>query len=267
MKLSPSAPSRSTWRLSRTGLLAAACLAGVFGTTNAMAKPAEGSTSAACASAREYAMGVKYQQQSAEVTAVQRQTYALAKARLKEILDAPPKGKPLAIMTDLDETVMENTGFAVQMIQHCEGFNPTNWSQWEQHGTPTLIPGALAFFNYANEHGVAIYYVSNRSVANQASTLATIQKLGLPQATNEHLLLQGPSKQVRRQHIQQDHALVMQLGDTLSDFSAEFLGTSVSHERELVKQNAHHFGKDWFVLPNASYGNWSKATLSTKGAP
>ena len=55
----------------------------------------------------------------------------------------------------------------------------------------------------------------------------------------------------------------MLFGDTLADFDAIFKNKkSTEYQRHLVQQQAEHLGKDWFVLPNASYGSWMKAPLT-----
>lgn len=54
----------------------------------------------------------------------------------------------------------------------------------------------------------------------------------------------------------------MLMGDSLADFAAEFKNKeSTDYQRDLVKLKAEHFGKDWIVFPNASYGTWSNAEL------
>src|SRR5689334_24908692 len=57
---------------------------------------------------REYAMGLRYQQ-SAHAAAAQIQSWDLAESRLKKIVAEHRPAKDLAIVTDLDETVWDNT--------------------------------------------------------------------------------------------------------------------------------------------------------------
>jgi len=209
-------------------------------------------------------MGLRYQQQSAEIKALQRQSYALATLRLKQVLaDSNPPDNP-AIMTDLDETAIDNTPLLVRDALACHDYTSWDtWSSWEQHGSPQAIPGALAFFKYADEQGVSIYYVSGRYKKNKADTMATLKKLGFPQVEDGHVLLdfEGPPKQVYREQIAEDHTIVLQLGDSLPDLSNVFYHASLKQQREQVKKNAAHFGKDWIVMPNATYGSWGDAEL------
>ncbi|KAA8733935.1 5'-nucleotidase, lipoprotein e(P4) family [Acinetobacter qingfengensis] len=217
----------------------------------------QGST--VCA-AKQYAMSLKYQQQSAEIQALQWQAYHLATDRLQQILAQSPQHKNLAIVTDLDETVLDNSDFLVQDLQNCRDYTEwKSWSDWEKYGRPKLIPGSLDFLNFAAQQNVKIFYISDRSQQYRAQTLAHLQRLGLPQAEDAHLLLYGTSKEQRRQQVAKNYQIVMLLGDTLHDFSDQFNNQQDKLTRQQrVEQNHRHFGYDWIMLPNVSYGAWSK---------
>ncbi|WP_050764777.1 HAD family acid phosphatase [Photobacterium sp. SKA34] len=74
-----------------------------------------------------------------------------------------------------------------------------------------------------------------------------------------NVLLDEVSKEKRRQHIRQTSKIIMLFGDSLADFASPFKTKKTTEkQRELVKENKFHFGDDWIILPNASYGTWSK---------
>lgn len=215
-----------------------------------------------------YAMALRYQQQSAEVDALQRQSYALATARLQQKIAAHPEADNLAIMTDLDETVIDNSALLVRDMQACHDFTGWDtWKVWEREGHPRLIPGARKFLNYADSQGVTIFYVSDRYEENKASTLATLRSLHLPQVSDAQVRLLGPSKGERRAAIERDHDLVLQLGDSLADFSSDFHHADLKDQHRLVAEDDARFGDDWIMFPNASYGSWSDADLEAWAAP
>ncbi|NRB54646.1 MAG: 5'-nucleotidase [Salinicola sp.] len=215
-----------------------------------------------------YAMALRYQQQSAEIDALQRQSYALATARLQQKIAAHPEADNLAIMTDLDETVIDNSALLVRDMQACHDFTGWDtWKVWEREGHPRLIPGARRFLNYADSQGVTIFYVSDRYQENKASTLATLRSLHLPQVNDAQVRLLGPSKGERRATIERDHELVLQLGDSLADFSSDFHHADLKDQHRLVAEDDAHFGDDWIMFPNASYGSWSDADLEAWAAP
>ncbi|WP_110657106.1 HAD family acid phosphatase [Salinicola halimionae] len=215
-----------------------------------------------------YAMALRYQQQSAEIEALQRQSYALATAKLQQKIAANPDVDDLAIMTDLDETVIDNSALLVRDMQACHDFTGWDtWKVWEREGHPRLIPGARAFLNYADANGVTIFYVSDRYQENKASTLDTLAALRLPQVDETHVRLLGPSKGERRAAIERDYDLILQLGDSLADFSSDFHHADLKDQHRRVAEDSAHFGEDWIMFPNASYGSWSDADLEAWAAP
>ena len=215
-----------------------------------------------------YAMGLRYQQQSAEAAALQRQGFALATYRLEDQIEAHGGSDDLAIITDLDETVLDNSALLVRDMQACHDYTTWDtWKHWEREGEPRLMPGAKAFLDYADEQGVAIFYVSDRYQENEADTIATLEALELPQVSEQSVMLLGPAKAERRAEVVDNHTLVMQLGDSLHDFAGDFAGADLDQQHALVEENAERFGNDWIVFPNATYGAWSEAELDAWEAP
>jgi 5'-nucleotidase (lipoprotein e(P4) family) len=216
----------------------------------------------------KYTMGVKWQQQSAEAMALQGQTYEMATRQLDKAVDAAPDDEDLAIMTDLDETAIDNSKLLARDIAKCHDFSGWDtWDDWEKNGEPSMIPGALKFFKHADELDVDIYYVSDRTEENSAKNIAALEKLGLPQVDDEHVMLLGPPKDERRAKVESNHTLLMQLGDTLHDFDGAFEDASVEKQRDLVEKNRAKFGTEWVILPNPTYGDWSESDLDEWDAP
>ncbi len=231
----------------------------------ALAEQAAQDAGAQNCAVREFAMGLRYQQQSAEIRALQLQAYALARANLQAALDKAEDPSKLAIVTDLDETAIDNSALLVRDMQECHIYDTWDtWSDWEKRGTPRPIPGALDFFNFADQAGVAIYYISDRfgEPENKAATIATLKQLGFPQVSDEQVLLYGTSKVERRAVAAKDHQIVLLLGDTLHDFDGVFYKAATDVKRDEVDKNAARFGAEWIVFPNATYGDWSKAPLT-----
>ena len=239
-------------------------------TVLAMAAPALAQDAAPAAApaecqVREFAAGLRYQQQSAEVRALQLQAYALATANLKAAIAKAEDPKKLAVVTDLDETAIDNSALLVRDMEKCHVYDTWDtWGDWELKGHPTAIPGALDFFNFADKAGVAIYYISDRfgEPENKAATIATLKELGFPQVSDDHVLLYGTTKVERRAVVSKDHQIVLLLGDTLHDFDGVFHKAATDVKRAEVDKNAAHFGADWIVFPNATYGEWSSAPLT-----
>lgn len=215
----------------------------------------------------EYAMALRWQQASGEAEALQRQAYALARLRLDEALAKKGDDK-LAIVTDLDETVIDNSALIARDVAACHDFSGWDtWKDWERTGKPTLIPGAKDFLDYADSQGVAIFYISDRYDENKDATMATLAALALPQVAADRVLLLGPPKGDRRALAGKDHRIVLMLGDTLHDFDTPFEGKDAAPQKARVAETADRFGVDWIVLPNPTYGDFSKSELSGWDAP
>ena len=210
----------------------------------------------------ERAIAIRYQQRSAEVKALQRQCYALATLRLRAAVEANGTGKGLAVVSDIDETILDNTAVmahAMTLGEALDGFE--TWKLWEREGAPHLLPGAADFFHLADQLGVTIFYVSDRFEENKLATIATLSRLGLPQVHADQVLLFGPPKSERRAAVERDHHIILQLGDTLHDFHGCFAGATLDIQHQLAEDHADRFGEDWIVFPNAAHGTWMEAEL------
>ncbi|MFV0301297.1 MAG: 5'-nucleotidase, lipoprotein e(P4) family [Paracoccus sp. (in: a-proteobacteria)] len=251
--------------MTRTRLAALAAVTAALLAPPAIAQdaPAE----AGACDVAQFTMGLRFQQQSAEIQALQRQAYNLATLRLDAAVQGAADPAKLAVVTDLDETVIDNTALLARDLANCHTYDVWDtWLPWERDGNPTLIPGALDFLNHANELGVTIRYVSDRADQQKASTLATLTALGLPQVSEDSVLLLGPPKTERRDLVSKDHQIVLLLGDTLHDFDGRFRKTPLDQQKATVTEEAAKWGKEWIVFPNASYGTWSEAPLTAWAA-
>jgi 5'-nucleotidase (lipoprotein e(P4) family) len=256
--------------------LSSAMLSGVAVGSFMLMAPAVSSTSTATTGTatstddcpvREYAMGIRYQQ-SAHAAAAQLQGWSVAEGRLRKAVASRRPGHKLAIVSDLDETVLDNSALLARDLEACHTYTAWDtWSDWEINGHPTLTPGAADFFQYADRHHVAIYYISDRFQENKASTMATLRELGLPQVRDDQVLLYGPTKEQRRQVAEAHHDVALFLGDSLPDFHADFDGATPATQATLVTKYAGHFGRDWVMFPNATYGSWRKSSLRAWDEP
>lgn len=214
---------------------------------------------------REYSVqSVLWQQLSGEYKALSYQAFNLAKMQLDEILasnDLPDK--PLAIVTDIDETVLDNSPYNAKMIEDDKEYESVSWKAWGELEQATAVPGALEFFNYAQSKGVQVYYISNRKAIQQPETMNNLKKLGFPYIDDEHFLLRTKEsgKEARRQSVAADNNIIMLLGDNLSDFSELFDDKSTEERNKVTDDLQSDFGKKFIVLPNPMYGDWEMKGL------
>ena len=164
-----------------------------------------------------------YQQKAAEYRALCYQAYNTARWQLPSLMKQANSG-PLAIMTDIDETVLDNSPFQVrQSLQH-KDFDQSSWYEWTSKAEADTVPGALHFFQYAASMGVEIFYVSNRDVSEKEATITNLKKFGFPFADELHVRLKSTtsSKVPRRDSIALTHHIIMQVGDNLNDLNGAF---------------------------------------------
>jgi 5'-nucleotidase (lipoprotein e(P4) family) len=201
-----------------------------------------------------------FQQRAAEYRALCYQAYNIAYLRLDQSLTAP-HSKPLAIVTDIDETVLDNSAYAVYRALQGKDYDRDSWIAFTAKGIADTVPGAYNFLRYAASHGVQVFYITNREEVERAGTLQNLQKFGFPNADESHLLTkQGSSgKEARRQTVAATHDIVLLLGDNLSDFTFLFDKKSTEERFSATNSIAPEFGKKFIVLPNPNYGDWESA--------
>src|SRR3954463_8034142 len=73
---------------------------------------------------------VLYQQTAAEYRALCYQAFNMAALRLNEIPKKKFRKQKLAIITDLDETVLDNSYVEAQLIRDGKEFSNATWKNW-----------------------------------------------------------------------------------------------------------------------------------------
>ena len=163
-------------------------------------------------------------QTSAEYRGLCYQTYAAASQQfdnwasvLEKRADGkaylPGSNKPVAIILDLDETVIDNSGFQAFTIKTSSSFNPDIWKTWVEFqginsaAGPT-VPGAVEFLAKVEAMGVTPIYVSNREIGMEPSTLKVLERAGINQTDiNNRIFLRQHGENVKAEAL---HVLKVQ---------------------------------------------------------
>jgi len=151
-------------------------------------------------------------------TAVAEQAKALLEARVA----ARKPDEKLAIVLDVDETVLSN----VEQLRgsgYC--FVREDWNRWVDVGTPTIIAGMRPLYDYAREHEVAVVFLTGRSEDQREDTERVLEAAGF--AGWDQLLLRDQSergltaaefKSSRRAKLEAEgYTVVLTVGDQQSD--------------------------------------------------
>lgn len=208
---------------------------------------------------------VLWQQSAAEYRALCYQAFNLATMRLDKILAENPGKKNLAIITDLDETILDNSELAGEDIKEGK-IVAAKWLRWVNKPEIPTVPGAVDFLDYAGKKRVSVFYISNRDTSGLNLTLGILQRLKLPDADLNHMLFLSNdfSKEGRRQSVMKDYDVVMLFGDNLDDFMQVFEEKSINDRFAATDSLKDEWGKKFIVLPNATYGEWENAFFGYK---
>ncbi|MFD0792692.1 5'-nucleotidase, lipoprotein e(P4) family [Mucilaginibacter litoreus] len=202
-----------------------------------------------------------WQQRAAEYKALCFQAYNTAKLRLDEALKNPGN-KPLAVVTDIDETLLDNSPYDAMRAIANQEYSPETWKAWTAKAEADTVPGAPTFFKYAASKGVEVFYVTNRDEDERAGTTKNLQKYGLPNTDDTHVLLRqgSSSKEARRQQILAKYNIVLLCGDNLPDFDMLYDNHPDEQSRTATtEQLKREFGNKYIVIPNVSYGDFENA--------
>lgn len=289
-------------KLQRMAWLAAgvALLAGCAATTphGTLAGPA--TTDARVPAPDDTRGAMAWMQTAAEYDAQNLMVYAAARVALDAALADPardalpaderarsgkdPRTLPPAIILDIDETVLENTPFNVDLMHRpidpglpVEDFRRAfdqRWVAWVRRAEAPRMGGAKAFLDHAASRGVAIRYITNRacapgdpSMCEEEPTCRNLVEQGLPLADceNDVILryeqapyLEDAEKGSRRVEVGREFRVLLMLGDNLGDFLDGIAVDAAARERLVCAAEAH-WGVDWFMLANPLYGSWPRA--------
>ncbi|TWU41266.1 Lipoprotein E precursor [Novipirellula aureliae] len=218
-----------------------------------------------------------FMQTSAEYRAACIQAYQCASQRLRQQLKSKnTQTDKLAVVMDLDETVIDNAGFQTHLFQSGLAYDQRLFDQWEQQGgnEVELIPAAKEFILAARSLGVTVFFISNRNDCFREQTKRTLDRLGIPIKDDRELKLSTTTsdKTERRAEVIQDgFEVLLNIGDNLRDFDELFktpllnndstiaeTTAAIEHRKLAVDQARSQWGRNWIVLPNPAYGEWMK---------
>ncbi|MGB0346099.1 MAG: HAD family acid phosphatase, partial [Balneolaceae bacterium] len=223
---------------------------------------------------------VQWTQNSAEYHLITASLYEMAKINL---LDNIPQNEPWVVIMDVDETLLDNSGYNYSRDIAGLTFTPDSWNEWVMKEEATAVPGSMEFVELILSTGGKLAMVTNRDREMDDYTWSNLEKLGFPITRSNSCILGRNDtdrnsvgdpgiindKDLRRNQILEGSAtdcwannpdvqgdwnqsfnLVMQVGDNIKDFY-QTTQENVDLEAFLERQ-----GKDILILPNAMYGSW-----------
>lgn len=206
-------------------------------------------------------MATLWMQSAAEYRALCYQAFNVAAMNLDSFLNAYTGSKPVAVIVDADETVIDNSAYEAFLIGQDFGYSSSTWVPWMAAAEARAIPGAKRFLDYAAAKGVEIFYVTNRKMVGYDGTRENLAALGFPDVDEKHLLLRTDSsdKQARRDMVAEGYEVALLIGDNLNDFTSDFAKKSVAERFGSTDAIEGEWGTRFIVVPNPTYGEWEGA--------
>jgi acid phosphatase len=219
---------------------------------------------------------------SPEFDALTRQTFASATNKLgKAILDSGWNAQasaereqpdadlvklPPCVIVDVDETVLDNSLYQLELIRDDGQYDPVPWNKFVQREVSTALDGAVDFLQSCRKAEVSVFFVTNRDASVEASTRKNLIAQRLMEVSDPDLILSRnefpdwtADKTSRRRAVARKYRILLLLGDDLNDFvSAKNL--SMDQRQRLYRDHQEKWGRFWFMLPNPNYGGWEQAT-------
>lgn len=208
-------------------------------------------------SARDASGALRWYRTAAETRALYLQAFQLAEERLRTLVQTRKPG-PWAVISDADETLLDNSAFQCAVETSPEKkFDPVLWDQWVAAERATATPGAVEFVRAVHRLGGLVIVVTNRVEAkHRAATINNFEALGMVPdaiflAPDAVATDKNPRfRLVATQGIPGAAAppeIVMYLGDNIEDFP---------DLRQTNAGPAGKFGSVFFLMPNPIYGSW-----------
>ena len=195
---------------------------------------------------------VRWVRQSAEYRILCEQLFHQATVAILRRVKAEKNSGNLAVVVDLDETVLDNSHYQVERWKAGLSFTQDSWSDWVNRKEAGLIPGAKAFLSTVRKKGVRVVFLSNRMNDNLKPTRENLQALGALDPRDLFLLRldKDDLKEVRRKEVTDGTGRMKKVGPL------KVIGYVGDQMRDFPSDRKQEFGKTNFLLPNPMYGKW-----------
>lgn len=207
-----------------------------------------------------------WKQTAAEYQALYYQGFNIARMQVQAALDLrQPGDKPLAVVTDVDDTVLHSLGYWGHLVQrNMDFFDDAIWDRWVESNRVTATPGALEFLEFCAANNVEVFYITSRDQGENTVelALANLRAVGFPFVDQEHVtvLRESSNKETRQDALMDQFNVLTFLGDNLNDFRRKYyIRSDVDARIALMTQDKDMFGREYVIFPNPTDGQWLAA--------
>jgi len=195
---------------------------------------------------------IRWIRQSIEYRTLCEQLFRQATVVILRKVKTEKNSDNLAVVVDLDETVLDNSLYQVERWKAGLSFTQDSWSEWVNREEAGLVSGAKEFLKAVRKKGVRVVFVSNRMNKNLEPTRRNLLALEVL-APNDLFLLRldkDDVKEVRRREVNEGKARMKKVGPL------KVVGYVGDQMGDFPSGQAKEFGKMSFLLPNPMYGKW-----------
>ncbi|MBI5423643.1 MAG: HAD family acid phosphatase [Opitutae bacterium] len=140
---------------------------------------------------------------------------------------APQGGGKLAIVFDLDETLLSNLPHMLAMDY---GYVPKKWDEWIEEAQATAIAPVREVYLAARAHNVAVIFITGRRTTDQPGTENNLRSAGLGgytrifyKATNDRGTTEAFKTATRRKLVEEEgYTIIANIGDQASDLAGGY---------------------------------------------
>jgi 5'-nucleotidase (lipoprotein e(P4) family) len=170
---------------------------------------------------------------------------------------------PVAVVMDLDETVLDNSRAQGQFVLDRTPYLPRTWSEWVSLSAAGEVPGAKAFIEHVRRSGAQVIFVTNRTIAEEPATVKNLTDILKIPTTAEDVMCVGENgwtsdKSIRRRFIAGKYRIALLAGDDLGDFVSIVATKSPEDRVGLAMRHQSKWRDRWVLLPNPMYGSWDR---------
>ena len=141
----------------------------------------------------------------------------------KRIPQGAKPGKKLAIVFDIDETLLSNLS---HIVANDYGYIPQIWDRWVTTGQGTAIIPVQTVYDAAIKAKIDIIIITGRKESDRVATERNLQQVGYenwtkifykPEGTEKPLTNAGFKTETRRQLTLEGYTIIANIGDQESD--------------------------------------------------
>jgi len=199
---------------------------------------------------------VKWVTQSEEYVELCKQIYSNAWEKIEQNIynnDHQLNMKNIVIVMDLDETVLDNSMYQINLNEKSESFSYKSWNEFVNEEISGLVPGSKSFIKkYKAIDNAKIVYISNRDSSTLNATINNMKKLGVFYEDDIYMLRENKNdtKIIRRLEVINGEGRMIEHGKCKV---ISYFGDAIG---DFPSNNNYKFSINKFIFPNPMYGTW-----------